>query len=148
MNVINGGAHADNELELQEFMLAPIGAASLSEATRWGSEIYQALKASLKGKGLSTGVGDEGVRPRDRERREALQLLVDAIETAGSRPATRSPSRWTRPVPRSTATARTTSRARSGPRTTWSRYWRGCSTASRRVDRGPVAQDDWDGWAP
>ena len=84
MNVINGGAHADNELELQEFMLAPVGAASFSEAVRWCSEIYQALKADLRSKGLSTGVGDEGgFAPELGTAAEALELLVEAIEKTG-----------------------------------------------------------------
>src|SRR3990170_4488128 len=87
MNVINGGAHADNVLELQEFMLAPIGAASFSEAVRWCVEIYQALKAELRSRGLSTGVGDEGgFAPELATGAEALQLLVGAIETAGLDP--------------------------------------------------------------
>ncbi len=87
MNVINGGAHADNELELQEFMLAPVGAASFSEALRWGAEIYHALKASLKARHLATGVGDEGgFAPEIATAEEALELLVQAIETAGLEP--------------------------------------------------------------
>src|SRR5439155_8491595 len=60
LNVLNGGAHADNGLELQEFMLVPIGAASFAEAIRWGAETFHALKAILASKGLATGVGDEG----------------------------------------------------------------------------------------
>jgi enolase len=87
MNVINGGAHADNELELQEFMLAPVGAASFSEALRWGAEIYQALKAALKARHLATGVGDEGgFAPEVATAADALELLVQAIETAGLEP--------------------------------------------------------------
>lgn len=84
MNVINGGAHADNRLELQEFMLAPVGAASYSEAVRWCAEIYQVLKALLKERGLSTGVGDEGgFAPEVATAHEALHLLTEAIEKAG-----------------------------------------------------------------
>jgi enolase 1/2/3 len=87
MNVINGGVHADNELELQEFMLAPVGAASFSEALRWGAEIYQALKSALKARHLATGVGDEGgFAPEVATAAEALELLVQAIETAGLEP--------------------------------------------------------------
>jgi len=87
MNVINGGAHADNELELQEFMLAPIGAASFSEALRWGTEVFHALYAILKEKGLATGVGDEGgFAPRIGAAREAMDLLVQSIEKAGLEP--------------------------------------------------------------
>ena len=88
MNVINGGVHADNELELQEFMLAPVGAASFSEALRWGSEIYYALKGLLKDKGLATGVGDEGgFAPQIATASEALEFMVRAIEKAGLEPA-------------------------------------------------------------
>jgi enolase len=87
MNVINGGAHADNELELQEFMIAPVGAASLSEALRWGAEIFHALKALLRSKGLATGVGDEGgFAPELANAAEALELLVTGIEQAGLDP--------------------------------------------------------------
>jgi enolase len=87
MNVINGGVHADNELELQEFMLAPVGAASFSEALRWGSEIYHALQGLLKDKGLATGVGDEGgFAPQIATASEALEFMVRAIEKAGLEP--------------------------------------------------------------
>jgi enolase len=89
MNVINGGRHADNRLELQEFMLAPAGAASFSEALRWGTEVFHALHASLKQRGLSTGVGDEGgFAPEIATAAEALDLLVGAIEDAGFEPGT------------------------------------------------------------
>jgi len=87
MNVINGGVHADNELELQEFMLAPVGAASFSEALRWGAEIYHALRSQLNEKGLATGVGDEGgFAPQIATAAEALELLVRAIEQVGLEP--------------------------------------------------------------
>lgn len=87
MNVINGGAHADNRLELQEFMLAPVGAASFSEAVRWCAEIYHALKAELKAKGFGTGVGDEGgFAPEVATAAEALELMVGAIEAVGLEP--------------------------------------------------------------
>jgi enolase len=87
MNVINGGAHADNELELQEFMLMPVGAASFSEGLRWGAECFHALHAILKEKGLATGVGDEGgFAPEIATASEALELLVTAIEKAGLEP--------------------------------------------------------------
>jgi len=87
MNVINGGAHADNALELQEFMLVPLGAVSFGEALRWGAETYHALHATLKDRGLATGVGDEGgFAPEIGTAREALDLLVGAIEQAGLEP--------------------------------------------------------------
>jgi enolase len=87
MNVINGGAHADNNLDIQEFMIVPHGAASFSEALRMGAETYQALKQVLHSSGLSTTVGDEGGFAPNLERNEdALQILVRAIEEAGYEP--------------------------------------------------------------
>ena len=87
LNVLNGGAHADSNVDLQEFMLAPIGAASFSEALQWGAETYHALRALLHERGLSTGLGDEGgFAPDLSSNEEALTLLVAAIETAGFRP--------------------------------------------------------------
>jgi enolase len=86
MNVLNGGAHADSNVDLQEFMLAPIGAVSFSEALRWGAETYHALRALLHERGLSTGLGDEGgFAPDLPSNEEALRLLVAAIEHAGYR---------------------------------------------------------------
>jgi enolase len=87
LNVLNGGAHADNSVDLQEFMLAPVGAASFSEALEWGATTYHALKKLLHDRGLSTGVGDEGgFAPDLGSNEEAVQLLLDAIETAGYTP--------------------------------------------------------------
>ena len=84
MNVLNGGAHADNSVDIQEFMIAPVGAATFSEALRWGAETYHALKSVLKQHGLSTGVGDEGgFAPDLAHNRAALDLLVEAIGKAG-----------------------------------------------------------------
>ncbi|MEP7059778.1 MAG: phosphopyruvate hydratase, partial [Actinomycetota bacterium] len=86
-NVINGGAHADNELELQEFMLMPVGAASFGEAVRWGSECFHALKALLHDKGLATAGGDEGgFAPALATGAAACELLLQAIERAGLEP--------------------------------------------------------------
>jgi enolase len=87
MNVINGGAHADNELELQEFMVMPVGAASFSEGLRWGAECFHALKGLLHEKGLATGVGDEGgFAPEIATASEALEWLLRAIDHAGLEP--------------------------------------------------------------
>ena len=87
MNVLNGGAHADSNVDVQEFMLAPLGAVSFSEALRWGTETYHALKALLKERGLSTGLGDEGgFAPNLPSNEEALRLLLQAIDRAGYRP--------------------------------------------------------------
>jgi enolase len=87
MNVLNGGVHADNPLDLQEFMIAPIGATSLAEAVRMGSEVFQALKAQLKKQGKSTNVGDEGGFAPDIANAEAaLAAIMAAIEDAGYKP--------------------------------------------------------------
>jgi enolase len=87
MNILNGGAHADNNVDIQEFMITPIGAATFSEALRWGAEVYHALKSVMKQRGLSTGVGDEGGFAPDLEHnRAALDLIVEAIGKAGFNP--------------------------------------------------------------
>ena len=89
LNVLNGGEHADNNIDLQEFMFMPIGAPSFSEALRWGVECYHVLKGVLRERGLSTAVGDEGgFAPNLKSNEEAAQLLVEAIEKAGFIPGT------------------------------------------------------------
>jgi enolase len=86
-NILNGGAHADTGVDVQEFMIAPIGAPSFSEALRWGAEVYHALKSVLKKQGLSTGLGDEGgFAPDVASTKAALDLILSAIETAGYKP--------------------------------------------------------------
>ena len=84
MNIINGGSHADNDVDIQEFMIVPLGAESFTEALRWGVETYHALKALLQSKGLATGLGDEGgFAPNLPSNRAALDLIVEAITNAG-----------------------------------------------------------------
>ncbi len=84
MNILNGGVHADNDLDFQEFMIRPIGAPSFREAVRWGAEIFHCLKAILKGRGEVTAVGDEGgFGPRLRSHEEAIELILEAIEKSG-----------------------------------------------------------------
>ena len=87
MNILNGGSHADSNVDIQEFMIAPIGAPSFREALRWGAEVYHSLKKVVKERGLSTGLGDEGgFAPNLDSNREALELIVEAIEKAGYKP--------------------------------------------------------------
>lgn len=87
MNILNGGSHADSGVDVQEFMIAPIGAKTFSEALRQGTEVYHALKAVIKDKGLSTGLGDEGgFAPSVESTKAALDLIVEAIEKAGLKP--------------------------------------------------------------
>lgn len=87
MNILNGGAHADSNVDIQEFMIAPIGAATFSEALQWGAEVYHALKKVLKAKGLGTGLGDEGgFAPNLESNAQALDLIIEAIQATGRTP--------------------------------------------------------------
>jgi len=87
MNILNGGSHADSNVDIQEFMIAPIGADSFREALRWGAEVYHELKSVLKKKGLATGLGDEGgFAPNLESNRAALDLILEAITNAGYEP--------------------------------------------------------------
>ena len=87
MNILNGGSHADSNVDIQEFMIAPLGAPSFREALRWGAEVYHTLKGVVKDRGLSTGLGDEGgFAPNLDSNAEALDLIVSAIEKAGFKP--------------------------------------------------------------
>ena len=135
MNVLNGGAHADSNVDVQEFMLAPVGAASFAEALRWGVETYHALKALLKERGLSTALGDEGgFAPNLPSNEEALALLLTAIERAGYTPGEEialaldvaSTELFTPTVATCSRVKAPTTRRRSGP-TAWS----SCATATR-----------------
>ncbi|GAA2200229.1 phosphopyruvate hydratase [Sinomonas flava] len=87
MNILNGGSHADSDVDIQEFMIAPLGAETFSEGLRWGVEVYHSLKGVLKEKGLSTGLGDEGgFAPNLPSNRAALELITEAIQKAGYTP--------------------------------------------------------------
>ncbi|MDK3025526.1 phosphopyruvate hydratase [Cupriavidus taiwanensis] len=84
MNIVNGGAHADNSVDMQEFMILPVGAPSFSEAVRWGAEVFHALRALLKQRGFSTAVGDEGgFAPDLKSNEQALEIIMQAIDAAG-----------------------------------------------------------------
>jgi enolase len=87
MNILNGGQHAEDSTDFQEFMVVPLGAATYSEGLRWGAEVYHALHAELKSRKLGTGIGDEGgFAPRLPSNRAALEVIISAIERAGYRP--------------------------------------------------------------
>jgi enolase len=89
MNILNGGSHADSNVDVQEFMIAPIGAPSFKEALRWGAEVYHSLKGVLKERGLATGLGDEGgFAPNLESNRAALDLILEAIDKAGYKAGT------------------------------------------------------------
>jgi enolase len=114
MNIINGGAHADNNVDLQEFMILPVGADNFAEALRAGTEVFHALKSVLKGRGLSTAVGDEGGFAPDLR---ATRKRWKPSSKRSARPATRrartSCSAWTWPPASSSRTASTTSPAKA-----------------------------------
>jgi len=87
MNILNGGSHADSNVDLQEFMVFPVGAPTFAEGLRWGAEVFHALKSVLKSKGLNTGVGDEGgFAPSLESNEDALKVVVEAIEKSGRKP--------------------------------------------------------------
>jgi enolase len=87
MNILNGGAHADNNVDIQEFMIAPVGAVTFREALRMGAEVFHSLRSVVRKKGLNTAVGDEGgIAPDLKSNEEALDLIISAIETAGYKP--------------------------------------------------------------
>jgi enolase len=87
MNILNGGAHADNNVDIQEFMIAPVGAVTFAEALRMGAEVFHSLRSVVRKKGLNTAVGDEGgIAPNLKSNEEALDLIVNAIEVAGYKP--------------------------------------------------------------
>ena len=89
MNILNGGSHADTNVDIQEFMIAPLGAPTFRDALRWGAEVYHTLKAVIKERGLSTGLGDEGgFAPNPSSNAAALALIIEAIEKAGFKPGT------------------------------------------------------------
>lgn len=87
MNILNGGKHADNTVDIQEFMIAPVGAPTFTESVRWGAEVYHSLKKVLKSKGYNTSIGDEGgFAPSLKSNEEALEIIIEAIEKAGYKP--------------------------------------------------------------
>ena len=150
LNVINGGAHADNELELQEFMLMPVGAASFSEGLRWGVECFHALKGILHDKGLSTAVGDEGgFAPQLATGAEALELLLQAIEAAGFEPGGEVALAMD-PAVSELATGDGRYRLEGEDRSSEDMvaFWTGLLDRFPIVSiEDPLGEDDWSGWA-
>jgi enolase len=151
LNVLNGGAHADNNIDLQEFMLMPIGAPSFSEALRWGAETYHVLRSQLAARKLSSAVGDEGgFAPDLASNEDAIVLLVEAIEAAGFRPGADIAIALD---PAMSELARDGQYVLTGEGRTLNvdglvEYWK------RLVDAYPIvsiedgmAEDDWDGWS-
>ncbi len=150
MNVVNGGVHADNSIDLQEFMVMPVGAPSFSEALRWGTETYHTLRRLLHDRGLSTAVGDEGgFAPNLARNEDAVAILVEAIEAAGFTPGEQIAIALD---PATSELYRDGAYHLAGEDKVLSsgemvEFWTGL------VDRYPIvsiedgmAEDDWDGW--
>ena len=149
LNILNGGAHADSNVDVQEFMIAPIGAASFAEALRWGAQTYHELKRVLKGRGLATGVGDEGgYAPNLPSNRDALDLILEAISAAGFTPGT------------DIALALDVAATEFHAKGEGYRFEGGTKTADEMIDyytglvdaypmvsiEDPLDEGDWDGW--
>ncbi|MDQ6854790.1 MAG: phosphopyruvate hydratase [Actinomycetota bacterium] len=151
MNVLNGGAHADSNVDLQEFMLAPVGAASFSEALRWGAETYHALRDLLHDRGLATGLGDEGgFAPNLPSSEDAVKLLLAAIEAAGYRPGEEIAIALD-PAATEFFTDGRYALTREGASYSPAEW---ADWLAALVDRYPIvsiedgmAEDDWEGWA-
>ncbi len=150
LNILNGGAHADTSVDIQEFMIAPVGAPTFREALRWGSEVYQSLKKVLKSRGLVTSVGDEGgFAPDLPHNREALDLILEAIDAAGYAPgsdiALALDVAATEFFQAERGTYSFEGQARSGE---WmSSYYAELVDAYPIVSiEDPLAEDDWSGW--
>jgi enolase len=159
LNILNGGAHADTGVDVQEFMIAPIGAPSFSEALRWGAEVYHALKSVLKKQGLSTGLGDEGgFAPDVAGTKAALDLILSAIESAGYKPGSDVA------LALDVAATEFFSAGAAGPATsgrdTGYAFENQTRTAAQMTEfyaglldtyplvsiEDPLSEDDWDGW--
>jgi len=149
MNVINGGAHADSNVDVQEFMILPIGASSFAEGLRWGAETYHTLKALLNSKGLSTGLGDEGgFAPNLPSNRAALELLVEAIEKAGFTPGKDIALGMDVAATEFFADGVYTFESKPHTAQEMSAYYKELVEAFPLVTiEDPLSEDDWDGWA-
>ncbi len=151
MNVLNGGVHADNNIDFQEFMIVPHGAPSFREALRWGSEIYHTLAGVLRSRGLGTAVGDEGgFAPNLTSNEEALSVLVEAIEAAGHVPGSEIAIALD---PASTEFYRDGSYVLAGENRTVSSqelvdYWADISARYPVISiEDGMSEEDWEGWA-
>jgi enolase len=149
LNVINGGSHADSNVDIQEFMILPLGAETFSEGLRWGVETYHALKSILHGKGLSTGLGDEGgFAPNLGSNRDALDLLVEAIEKAGFTVGRDIALGLDVAATEFFADGKYTFEGRQLTAGEMSAYYAELVAAYPLVSiEDPISEDDWEGWA-
>ncbi|MBM3766675.1 MAG: phosphopyruvate hydratase [Acidobacteria bacterium] len=153
MNIINGGAHADNSVDLQEFMVAPHGAASFAEGLRWGAEVFHTLKSVLKKKGYSTAVGDEGgFAPNLKSNEEALEVVMEAITQAGYKPGeqisiTLDPAMSELYDKDTQKYVMKKSKSGEYDREGMVKFWAGlCEKYPIVSIEDGMAEDDWDGW--
>jgi enolase len=149
LNVINGGAHADNNVDIQEFMILPIGAETFREGLRWGTETYHSLKSLLKKQGLNTGLGDEGgFAPDLSSNRAALDLLVEAITAAGFTPGTDVALGLDVASTEFFADGKYTFEGKQIGASDLTAYYDELLAAYPLVTiEDPLAEDDWEGWA-
>ena len=153
MNILNGGSHADNSIDFQEFMVMPANAASFSEALRMGTEIFHKLKGVLKSKGMSTNVGDEGgFAPNIKSNEEAIQIVIEAIEKAGFRPGEdvwiamdAAASEFYNPETKEYHFKKSTGDKLTSPQ--MAQYWADwvAKYPIMSIEDG-MSEDDWDGW--
>ncbi len=148
MNILNGGAHADTNVDIQEFMIAPIGEDSFSEALRAGAEIYHNLKSVLKKRSLATSIGDEGgFAPNLESNRAALDLIIEAIEKAGYKPGSEIALALDVAATEFFADGKYTFEGKSKSASEMIAYYSELLASYPLVSiEDPLAEDDWDGW--
>jgi enolase len=149
MNILNGGAHADNGVDVQEFMIVPIGAPTFSEALRWGTEVYHSLKSLLQSKNLSTGLGDEGgFAPDLPTNRAALELISEAIEKAGYKVGTDIAMALDVAATEFYKDGKYHFEGKAHSAEEMITYYEGLVAAFPLVSiEDPLDENDWDGWA-
>ena len=149
MNILNGGAHADTNVDIQEFMIAPIGAGSFKESLRWGAEIYHSLKSVLKKRGLATSIGDEGgFAPNLESNRAALDLIVEAVEKAGYKLGSQIALAMDVAATEFHENGRYNFEGKSLTATEMIAYYKELVDSYPLVSiEDPLSEDDWDGWA-
>ncbi len=149
MNILNGGSHADTNVDIQEFMIAPIGAPTFKESLRWGAEIYHNLKAVLKKRGLATSIGDEGgFAPNLDSNRSALDLILEAIEKAGFKPGKDIALAMDVAATEFHSDGKYAFEGKKLSAAEMIAYYKGLVDSYPLVSiEDPLSEDDWDGWA-
>jgi enolase len=149
MNILNGGSHADTNVDIQEFMIAPIGAPTFKESLRWGAEIYHNLKAVLKKRGLATSIGDEGgFAPNLDSNRAALDLILEAIEKAGFKPGKDIALAMDVAATEFHSDGKYAFEGKKLSAAEMITYYKGLVDSYPLVSiEDPLSEDDWDGWA-